>query len=66
MKYQPNIKLMVCKSCGLALSRHELDQYWQKIRHQNVSETDEVQQKKNRRKDWLEWYSSSKSDKEQY
>jgi hypothetical protein len=66
MKYHSAIKQVVCQSCGLSLTRHELDRYWQKVRSENIADTDEVQQKKNRRKEWLEWYSSSKSDKERY
>jgi hypothetical protein len=66
MKYHSAIKQVVCQSCGLSLSRHELDRYWQKVRSENITDTDTVQQKKNRRKEWLEWYSSSKSDKEKY
>jgi len=66
MKYQSAIKQIVCQSCGLSLTRHELDAYWKKVRNENITEGDDMQQKKNRRKEWLEWYSSSKSDKESY
>ncbi|MFX1596667.1 MAG: hypothetical protein ACFFBK_11460 [Promethearchaeota archaeon] len=66
MKYHSAIKQVVCQSCGLSLSRHELDMYWQKVRNENVTEVDQVQKQKNRRKEWLEWFSSSKSDKENY
>ena len=57
---------MVCNSCGLSLTRSELDNYWKKIKGQNVSTEDEFQKKKSRRKDWLDWYSKSKADKEMY
>ncbi|MBD3198277.1 MAG: hypothetical protein GF317_24725 [Candidatus Lokiarchaeota archaeon] len=63
MTYNPNTKSMVCNSCGLSLTRHELDSYWRKIKDQNLSDLDEVQKKRNRRKDWLEWYSKSKDEK---
>ncbi|MFX0036537.1 MAG: hypothetical protein ACFE9I_12975 [Candidatus Hermodarchaeota archaeon] len=66
MKYHSAIKQVVCQSCGLSLSRHELDMYWQKVRNENISDVDQVQKQKNRRKEWLEWFSSSKSDKENY
>jgi hypothetical protein len=66
MKYHSAIKQVVCQSCGLSLTRHELDRYWQKVRSENITDTDDLQQKKSRRKEWLEWYSSSKSDKEKY
>ena len=64
MKYHSDIKQIVCKSCGLSLTRHELDNVWKKVRNENVTEADSSQQKKNRRKEWLEWYSSSKKSKE--
>jgi len=65
-KYQSKVKQVVCQSCGLSLTRHELDGYWKKVRDENVSNADESQQKKNRRKEWLDWYSKSKSDKESF
>jgi len=66
MKYHSAIKQIVCQSCGLSLTRHELDSYWKKVRSENFTEGDDLQQKKNRRKEWLEWYSSSKKDKESF
>ena len=66
MTFNSMIKQMVCNSCGLSLSRHDLDQYWKKIRTDNVNDNDELQRKKNRKKEWLDWYASSKTDKERY
>ena len=66
MKYIPDTKSMVCKSCGLSLTRGELDSYWKKIKDQNVSDDDDFQRRKSRRKEWLDWYSKSKSEKERY
>ena len=57
---------MVCGSCGLSLSRYELDHYWRNIREERGSDADEVQKKKNRRKEWLDWYSKSKEEKKNY
>ena len=57
---------MVCQSCGLSLTRFELENYWIKIKKSNFLETDELQKKKNRRKEWLDWYSQSKTEKEKY
>ncbi|MHA1491084.1 MAG: hypothetical protein ACTSRI_15730 [Promethearchaeota archaeon] len=57
---------MVCQSCGLSLTRFELENYWVKIKKSNFLETDELQRKKNRRKEWLDWYSQSKAEKEKY
>ena len=66
MKFIPETKAMVCNSCGLSLTRSELENYWRKIKDSNISEEDDFHQKKSRRKEWLDWYSSSKSDKERY
>jgi DNA-directed RNA polymerase subunit M/transcription elongation factor TFIIS len=66
MKYQSAIKQMVCQSCGLSLTRHELDSDWKKVRNENATNADESQRKKERRKDWLDWYSKSQSEKESY
>jgi len=54
---------MVCGSCGLSLSRYELDRTWNRIRNERGSGADEVQKAKNRRKEWLDWYSKSKEEK---
>ena len=65
MKYNPDNR-RVCSSCGLSLTRFELDQFWHKIRNERGLESDEVQKAKNRRKDWLDWYSKSKEEKKNY
>jgi len=66
MTYNPNLKQMVCNSCGLSLSRYELDNYWKKIKEQNLNDVDESEKSRQRKKEWLEWYSRSKEDKESY
>jgi hypothetical protein len=66
MIYNPNTRMMTCNSCGLSLSRHDLDHYWKSIKDQNFNDDNETDRKKARRKDWLDWYSSSKSEKERY
>ena len=66
MKFIPDTKSMVCNSCGLSLTRHELDSYWKKIKQQNVEDLDQSEQKKARRREWLDWYSKSKEEKERY
>ena len=38
MKYHSAIKQVVCQSCGLSLTRHELDRYWKKVRSENITE----------------------------
>ncbi len=66
MEYESATKSLICGSCGLSLKRSELDDYWKKIKRQNIDGDDEYSQKKARRKDWLEWYSKSKAEKEKY
>mgnify|MGYP006298511339 CR=1 FL=1 len=66
MEWESALKMMVCQSCGLSLNRHELDSYWKEIKQQNINEADEYQDKKRRKKDWLDWYSKSKDDKKDY
>ena len=62
-KFNPKNRMMVCSSCGLSLTRGELDTLWKKIKSQNLDDDDEYQRKKSRRKDWLEWYSSKKDER---
>jgi len=66
MKFNPQNKSLVCQSCGLSLKRYELENYWKKIRNENIDDLDETSRKKKRRKDWLDWYASSKDEKERY
>ncbi len=66
MEFESGVKRLVCGSCGLSLTRYELENYWKKIKTQNYDDMDELQQKKQRKKEWLDWYSKSKADKETY
>jgi hypothetical protein len=63
MTYNPANRMMVCNSCGLSLTRFELDRYWSKVRDERGSDADVVSREKNRRKEWLDWYSKSKDEK---
>ena len=63
MTYNPANRMMVCNSCGLSLTRFELDRYWSKVRDERGSDVDIVSKEKNRRKEWLDWYSKSKDEK---
>ena len=63
MTYNQANRMMVCNSCGLSLTRFELDRYWNKVRDERGSDADVIQREKNRRKEWLEWYSKSKDEK---
>ncbi len=42
-KYNPANRMMVCGSCGLSLTRGELDTYWKKIKSQNEDDQDEFE-----------------------
>jgi transcription initiation factor IIE alpha subunit len=63
MTFNPANRMMVCNSCGLSLTRFDLDRYWTKVRDERGSDADVVQREKNRRKEWLDWYSKSKDEK---
>lgn len=54
LKYDPKVKSYVCLSCGLMLSREEIDEIRQKS-----SQTKEDERAK-RRKEYLKWWFSKK------
>ncbi len=64
MKYVSFNKQMICSSCGLSVTRHELDIMWKKVRDSNFNDNDDHQRKKSKRKEWLDWYSKSKEEKQ--
>jgi len=66
LKWQSDLKRSVCQSCGLSLTQYELDNYWKSVREQNIGDADEMEKKRQKRKDWLAWYSQSKAEKEKY
>jgi|Deesub1362B_J571_1020462.scaffolds.fasta_scaffold30831_2 transcription initiation factor TFIIIB Brf1 subunit/transcription initiation factor TFIIB len=55
MKWDRNRFMYVCKTCGLALRREELDRIRDKQRREVLTEEEE---KKKRRKEYLEWWLS--------
>lgn len=63
MTFNPDLKMMVCNSCGLTLERQELDTAWKSIRNENIEEDDELQRKKSKKKEWLDWYGKSRAEK---
>jgi hypothetical protein len=63
MEWNSNLKMVVCLSCGLTVTRTELDRMWKEIRENNIQQIDEYDKKKLRKKDWLEWYQSSGKNK---
>lgn len=60
MTYNPANRLQVCNSCGLSLSKFDLDRAWRDLKDKHAEEDDDFQRKKSKRKEWLEWYSSKK------
>ena len=57
MQYISATKCYVCKSCGLSVTRQELMELRQKLRPEVETGEDE---RKRRRKDYLEWWLSKK------
>ncbi|MHA1680661.1 MAG: hypothetical protein ACTSUE_06620 [Promethearchaeota archaeon] len=59
---------IVCESCGLALTREELEETRQKLRRQMAYYDDDKRQenkttkKKRRNREWSEWWSSEHED----
>lgn len=57
MKFDPKQKRHVCQSCGLAVTREEIDE----IRSKNTSLNTNIEdEKERRRKDYLKWWSTKK------
>ncbi len=63
MEWNSKLKMVVCLSCGLTVTRTELDRMWKQIRETNFDESDNYEKKKSRKKDWLDWYQSSDKNK---
>ncbi|GAB4328909.1 MAG: hypothetical protein Kow0069_36270 [Promethearchaeota archaeon] len=61
MEYNPALKLLVCTSCGLAVTRSELDRMHDEQRKRLDPQSREEERRK-RRKEYLDWYLSSKKD----
>ncbi len=59
MKYDRNARLLVCQRCGLAVTRQELDKMRAELR-KFVEVEDTEDEKRRRRKDYLDWYLSQK------
>lgn len=55
MKWERNRFMYVCKTCGLALKREELDRIRDEQRREVLTEDEE---RKKRRKDYLKWWLS--------
>jgi transcription initiation factor TFIIIB Brf1 subunit/transcription initiation factor TFIIB len=57
LKFDPNHKRYVCQSCGLAVTREEIDE----IHSKNTALTTNTEDdKERRRKDYLKWWSTKK------
>ena len=67
MFYLHSFELKMLQKVSInSLSRYDLDKTWEKVRSEHSSGDDDMQKAKNRRKDWLDWYAKSKSEKETY
>jgi len=53
LKFDPNHKRYVCQSCGLAVTKEEIEE----IKAKDAKDTDDKEQ---RRKDYLKWWSTKK------
>ncbi len=62
MKSDPNMKLMVCTSCGLAVSRSELDRMHDRRLDGQGEESARDAQRRKRHKDYLNWYLGTKDE----
>ncbi len=60
MKFNPSNRHVVCTSCGLSLTRYELEHYWKSIKAEQGDFEDDFKKEKSRRKEWLEWWASRK------
>ena len=56
LKFDSNHKRYVCQSCGLAVTREEIDD----IRSKNATTTNPEEDKERRRKEYLKWWSTKK------
>jgi transcription initiation factor TFIIIB Brf1 subunit/transcription initiation factor TFIIB len=55
LKFDPNHKRYVCLSCGLSVTKEEIDDIRAKNGYTNPEE-----EKEQRRKDYLKWWSNKK------
>jgi len=55
LKFEPSRKRYICQSCGLSLSREEIDEI--RYKDQKLNEEDE---KERVRKEYLKWWATKK------
>jgi hypothetical protein len=63
MRTNPSIRRLVCQSCGLALTREELDRARDDIRDRFIQE-DPVEAEKKKKQDYLNWLLKRKEERE--
>lgn len=63
MRSNPSIRRLVCQSCGLALTREELDRARDDIRDRFIQE-DPVEAEKKKKQDYLNWLLKRKEERE--
>jgi len=56
MGYDPRLRSYMCKSCGLSLTSQEL----MEIRDKTQSKEDSSEERKKKRKEYLDWWFSRK------
>jgi DNA-directed RNA polymerase subunit M/transcription elongation factor TFIIS len=59
LKLDLNSKNFICKSCGLFASREKIDELRDKVENANKDKS------RGRHDDYLDWWQSSKKDKQQ-
>jgi hypothetical protein len=63
MRSNPSIRRLVCQSCGLALTREELDRARDDIRDRFLQE-DPVEAEKKKKQEYLNWLLKRKEERE--
>ena len=63
MRSNPSIRRLVCQSCGLALTREELDRARDDIRDRFIQE-DPIEAEKKKKQDYLNWLLKRKEERE--
>ena len=63
MRSNSSIRRLVCQSCGLALTREELDRAREDIRNRFLQE-DPVEAEKKKKQEYLNWLLKRKEERE--
>lgn len=63
LRSNPSIRRLVCQSCGLALTREELDNARDELRDKYIQE-DPVEAEKRKKQEYLNWLLKRKEERE--